>query len=74
MILSRRRGPGIQTSVPKFLLATKELRGRPSFETSEWSSRLVQNRVGYVPASVSPGPGVGNERTNKIPPQPNQPN
>ncbi len=42
LLQSRRRGPGIHTSAARFLLATKELRGRLVFEMPEWSSRVVQ--------------------------------
>ncbi len=34
---------------------------RPSFEMSEWASRIAQNCVGSVPVAVSPGPGAGSE-------------
>ncbi len=42
---------------------------RPSFEMPGRTPQVAQNRVPYVPVCVSPGPGVGIERTTKILPK-----
>ncbi len=64
-------------SAPKFHLAILLPSERPSFEMSEWASRIAQNCVGSVPVAVSPGPGAGSEppkqTTTSIPNQQTNP-
>ena len=53
-------------SAAKFHLAILSPSERPSFEMSEWFSRIAQNCVGSVPVPYSARPGTGNQRTPNL--------
>ncbi len=58
-------GGGNSPSAMKFLLATKELRGRPSFELSRWSSWIAQSGAHGVPRRNFRNPPQNRQSTTK---------